>query len=154
MVAGLDPATRAAIDQRNPARVQRAWEVLRTTGRGLADWQATTPPPLLPCGQAEAIVLDAPKDWLDPRIERRFDAMLAAGALDEARAERQRWNPALQSANAIGATDLIGHLEGRLTRTEARTAAIIATRQFAKRQRTWFRARMRDWRWISANASA
>ncbi|OIQ05561.1 MAG: tRNA (adenosine(37)-N6)-dimethylallyltransferase MiaA, partial [Rhodobacteraceae bacterium CG2_30_10_405] len=57
MLAGLDPATRAAIDPQNPARVQRAWEVLRATGRGLADWQATTGPALLPLAGAQALVL-------------------------------------------------------------------------------------------------
>ncbi len=146
MAAALDPATRARIDTANPARVRRAWEVLRATGRGLASWQDDAAPPLLPPGDAHAIVIDAPKDWLGPRIARRFDAMLDAGALDEARAERARWNPAHQSAKAIGAAELIAHLDGRLSLAEARAAALTATRQYAKRQRTWFRARMAGWR--------
>lgn len=149
LAAELDPETRARIDLANPARVQRAWEVLRTTGRGLARWQAETPAPLLPAAAAEAIVIEAPKDWLGPRIERRFDAMLAQGALDEARAERARWNPALQSAKAIGAAELIAHVEGRMPLDAARTAAIVASRQYAKRQRTWFRTRMAGWRRVS-----
>jgi tRNA dimethylallyltransferase len=125
--------------------VRRAWEVLRATGRGLADWQADTPPPLLPLARAQAVVLEAPKDWLDPRIERRFDAMLAAGALAEAAANRAGWDPSLPSARAIGAAELIAHLEGRMTLEAARAAAVTATRQYAKRQRTWFRARMGGW---------
>ncbi|MCU0911871.1 MAG: tRNA (adenosine(37)-N6)-dimethylallyltransferase MiaA [Rhodobacteraceae bacterium] len=145
LAAALDPATRARIDLSNPARVQRAWEVLRATGRGLADWQADTPPPLLPTGRAHALLIEASKAWLDPRIAARFDAMLAAGALDEARAERARWSPARQSSKAIGAAELIAHLDGRMTLAEARAAAILATRQYAKRQRTWFRSRMKGW---------
>lgn len=149
MVSDLDAATRGRIDTANPMRVQRAWEVLRATGRGLADWQADTPPPVLPLSRAAALVIDAPKAWLDPRIERRFEAMLAGGALDEARRERARWDPALQSSKAIGAAELIAHLEGRMTLPEARAAAIVATRQYAKRQRTWFRARMGRWRHLA-----
>jgi tRNA dimethylallyltransferase len=154
MVAELDRATAERIDTANPARVQRAWEVLRATGRGLASWQTETPPPLLPLARATALLIEAPKPWLDPRIERRFDAMLDHSALQEAEAERQRWNPELQSAKAIGAAELIAHLEGRITLAKARAAAIIATRQYAKRQRTWFRARMRAWRRIEAESVA
>jgi tRNA dimethylallyltransferase len=145
LLADLDAATLSRIDQRNPMRVQRAWEVWRGTGRGLAAWQDTTPPPLLPLSQASAILVDAPKDWLNARIARRFDAMLADGALDEARANLATWNPDHLSAKAIGAPELIAHLQGQMTLAAAQEAATIATRQFAKRQRTWFRARMRDW---------
>jgi tRNA dimethylallyltransferase len=154
MVAELDSGTAARIDRANPARVQRAWEVLRATGRGLADWQAETPPPLMPLDRAEALVIEAPKPWLDPRIARRFDAMLAQGALGEAEAELARWDPALQSSKAIGAAELIAHLEGGLSLAEARAAAVTATRRYAKRQRTWFRARMRAWLRIDAEGLA
>ncbi|MET4129418.1 tRNA (adenosine(37)-N6)-dimethylallyltransferase MiaA [Roseovarius sp. MBR-6] len=146
----LDPATRARIDRANPRRVQRAWEVQAATGQGLAAWQAATPPPLLPLNTVTALLVDAPKDWLDPRIERRFDAMLARGALDEARANLAGWDAARPAAQAIGAPDLIAHLRGEITLDEARTAAITATRQYAKRQRTWFRARMVGWQRITA----
>ncbi len=145
LLADLDPATRARIDCANPARVQRAWEVQATTGRGLAAWHAETPPPLLPPAAADRLLLDADRDWLAGRIATRFDAMLEAGALGEAAAMRPRWDPARLSSNAIGAAELIAHLEGRLALHDARDAAVIATRQFAKRQRTWFRARMKDW---------
>jgi tRNA dimethylallyltransferase len=65
--------------------------------------------------------------------------------LEEARANLARWSPDHLSAKAIGAPELIAHLQGRMTLKAAQVAATIATRQFAKRQRTWFRARMRDW---------
>jgi len=150
MVAELDPATRARIDVLNPMRVQRAWEVQRATGRGLAAWQDATPPPLLPLERAQPLLVEAGKDWLNDRIARRFDAMLAEGALEEARANLPGWDPALPSSRAIGAPELIAHLRGEMTREEARAAATIATRQYAKRQRTWFRARMRAWRPLPA----
>ena len=145
LLAELDAASRARIDPLNPMRVQRAWEVLRSTGRGIASWQDATPPPRLPRAQTHAILFDVDKDWLNSRIERRFAAMLAEGALEEARANLAAWDPAAPSAKAIGAPELIAHLRGEMTLEQAAAAATIATRQFAKRQRTWFRARMRGW---------
>lgn len=149
MLERLDAATRGRIDAANRARVQRAWEVLEATGRGLAEWQDATPPPLLPLQDAQPFVIDAPRDWLSPRIVRRFGLMLEAGALEEARANLAGWDPALPSSRAIGAPELIGHLRGETDLDSATEAAFIATRQYAKRQRTWFRARMKSWRTIS-----
>ena len=145
LLAELDPETAARIDRLNPMRVQRAWEVLQATGRPLSDWQDNTPPPLLPLAHTTAILFDVDKDWLNARIARRFDLMLEQGALDEARANLATWNPTHLSAKAIGAPELIAHLQGSLTLDEARTQATIATRQFAKRQRTWFRSKMGRW---------
>jgi tRNA dimethylallyltransferase len=145
MLADLDAVTAARIDRRNPMRVQRAWEVQRATGRGLADWQRDTGPALLPLDQAQALVLRPEVPWLDARIARRFGQMLQTGALEEARAEAPAWDPALPSAKAIGAAELIAHLEGKMTLAEAEAAAILASRRYAKRQRTWFRGRMAGW---------
>lgn len=142
---GLDPVTLARIDTANRVRVQRAWEVAQHTGQSLAHWQDNTPPPLLPLDQTTAIVLDAPKDWLTPRIEQRFDIMLQQGALNEAQAMADQWNPNHQSSKAIGAPELIAHLRGDITLGQARQAAIIGSRQYAKRQRTWFNKRMKNW---------
>ncbi|MCU0906601.1 MAG: tRNA (adenosine(37)-N6)-dimethylallyltransferase MiaA [Rhodobacteraceae bacterium] len=145
LVADLDAATAARIDLRNPARVQRAWEVLRATGRGLADWQRDRAPPLLPRAGVRALRLEVPPDVLARRIADRFDAMLATGALDEVRANLGGWDPTRPWARAIGAADLVAYLGGTVPLEDARTRAIVATRQYAKRQRTWFRARMADW---------
>ena len=150
LLPSLDAQTLSRIDQQNPMRVQRAWEVQQATGKGLAHWQDTTPPPLLPLDQCTAIVVEADKEWLTPRIESRFDQMLDMGALDEARANLPNWDPQLLSSKAIGAPELIAHLQGLMTLDEAREAATIATRQFAKRQRTWFRARMKNWHRLNA----
>lgn len=153
LLAQLDARTAARIDRRNPARVQRAWEVLQATGRGLSDWQDETPPPLMPPQSCTRLLVTADRDWLAARIERRFDAMLQGGALDEARAVLPVWDARAQWARAIGAPELIAHLQGRWTLPEAREAAIIATRQYAKTQRIWFRGRMRDWLPIDASAA-
>jgi len=145
LLAELDSATAERIDRQNPMRVQRAWEVLRTTGRPLADWQDATPPPLLPLGDTIPILFDVDREWLNRRIAQRFDAMLDQGALEEAKNNFATWDPKLLSSKAIGAPELIAHLQGHLTLGQARDAATIATRQFAKRQRTWFRSKMREW---------
>lgn len=142
---GLDRTTLERIDARNPARVQRAWEVLRTTGRGLADWQADTPPPLLPRAQASALVLRPPVEWLNARIDSRFHAMLAQGALEEVRAMLPHWQPRAPWARAIGAPELIAYLQGHISWDDAVSAATLATRQYAKRQRTWFRNGLASW---------
>ncbi len=148
LIEDLDQATRGKIDLQNPMRVQRAWEVQQATGRGLAAWQADTGPPLLPLNRADALVVNGPAAWLNARIEARFDAMIANGALDEARANEPGWHPGLASAKAIGAAELIAHLRGEITLADARAAAITLTRQYAKRQRSWLRGRMPEWRWI------
>ena len=150
MIAALDAATAAKIDLQNPMRVQRAYEVLKSTGRSLATWQAETPAPDMPLAAAQPIVLQANKDWLNARIERRFDLMLEQGALAEAEANLADWSPDKPSSKAIGAPELIAHLKGEISLKEARSRAIIASRQYAKRQRTWFRARMGSWHGIPA----
>ena len=150
LVAELDPATRAGLDLSNPMRVTRAWEVARHTGRAIRDWQDETPPPLLPLARCEAVVLDAPAGWLDPRIARRFDAMLEAGVLAEVEAVLPRWDPGRPAARAIGAPELVAHLRGEATLAEARDRAVLASRRYAKRQRTWFRSRMAGWRRLDA----
>ncbi len=146
---GVDSATLARIDTQNRARVQRAWEVQQATGRGMADWQGDTAPPVLPIVDAFPIVFDVAKEWLNARIARRFDAMLAQGALEEVAAVRPVYDPTLPAHRAIGVPELMAHLDGEMTLDAARQAATIATRRFAKRQRTWMRSRMAGWHRVS-----
>ncbi|KFE35337.1 tRNA (adenosine(37)-N6)-dimethylallyltransferase MiaA [Thioclava atlantica] len=149
MLAELDPETRAKIDPHNPMRVQRAWEVMRATGEGLAAWQARTPAPLMPLATCAPLLLCPDRDWLAERIDRRFDLMLAEGALDEVRAVLPIWDPAALWSRAIGAPELVAHLRGEIGLEEARIRAQAASRQYAKRQRTWFRSRMKAWHKIA-----
>ncbi|MDO5605604.1 MAG: tRNA (adenosine(37)-N6)-dimethylallyltransferase MiaA [Paracoccus sp. (in: a-proteobacteria)] len=150
MIAGLDPASRARIDLKNPARVQRAWEVFIATGRGIVEWQARTPDPLIGPQAAHRLVLECDRDWLAGRIAQRFDQMWHGGAQDEVRAMLPRWDARAQWARAIGAPEIAAHLRGEMTADEAMARAIIATRQYAKSQRIWFRGRMRDWQKLRA----
>jgi tRNA dimethylallyltransferase len=145
MQQALDARTCAAIDMRNRARVQRAWEVQTATHRGLADWQAMTSPPVLPAEDTVSLVFDVDKDWLESRINRRFGLMLEQGALDEVAAMLDKFDSTLPAFKAIGVPELSAHLMGDISLNEARTRTAISTRHFAKRQRTWFRSKMRDW---------
>lgn len=145
MRQALDAATAAKTDLLNPVRVQRAYEVQRATGRGMAAWQADTSAPLLPLCNAQTLVLQPTVPWLDARIARRFSVMLDEGALDEARSALPHWQADRPWARAIGAPELVAHLRGESTLNAARDAAILASRQYAKRQRTWFRTRMAEW---------
>jgi len=88
-------------------------------------------------------------DWLGARIAQRFDMMMSAGALQEAEAMAPRWDPNAPSSKAIGAQDMIQLLHGEISADSAKEAIIIATRQYAKRQRTWLRSRMKGWRHIN-----
>lgn len=143
-LAATDPETLAAIDARNPMRVQRAWEVFAATGRGLLDWRRHMPAPLLP--QAQRYVLETDTSRLDNIISLRFDRMMAHGALAEtAGFLAAGLSLDAPSGRALGARDLARHLAGEITLTQARDAAVLATRRYAKRQRTWFRNRFADW---------
>lgn len=150
LLADLSEKTKSGLDIQNRARVQRAWEVQRATGRAIDEWQADTPPPLVPLRNCHPFVLNADPDWLTPRIERRFEQMLDQGLLDEARALQPQYHRDLASSKAIGAPEVMAHLNGDMTLEEACESIVIATRQYAKRQRTWSRARMSDWRPIAA----
>ncbi|MDG1430712.1 MAG: tRNA (adenosine(37)-N6)-dimethylallyltransferase MiaA [Paracoccaceae bacterium] len=153
MLVDLDTVTVSRIDIQNPMRVQRAWEVWKATGKQISVWQDETPPALLDLDTANAFVMDAPKDWLNERIAQRFDHMLETGALEEAEEILPRWNPANLSSKAIGAPELIAFLRGETSLDQAKERATIATRQYAKRQRTWFKSRMSEWRHINPSST-
>ena len=151
MIAELDAETAAGIDLNNRMRVQRAWEVQTATGRSLSDWQQATASPILKPDNALRLCLAAPPEWLTPRIDLRFRQMMRDGALDEAREMLPLWDPALPSSKAIGAAQMIAVLTGEMTEDGAIESSVIASRQYAKRQRTWFRKRMADWTWLDAS---
>ena len=77
--------------------------------------------------------------------------MIAEGALEEACRNLEHWDSRWQSSQAIGAPELIAHLQGKFNLDEAKTLAVTASRQFAKRQRTWFRKRMMSWQTYEAD---
>jgi len=148
----LDPAILTRIDQNNPMRLQRAWEVATATGTPLSEWQANTAPPIIAPQDAHLICLNAPADWQRTRIDQRFDEMVELGALTECRKEIERgWNPDLPASQAIGAAQLIAHIQGEISLDAAISQSKTATHQFAKRQRTWGKNQMKSWIWKNAD---
>lgn len=141
----LDGETLAKIDTQNPMRVMRAYEIQMQTGRSIVSWHAQTPPPVLSLKKCLPLVMETPKEILNARINDRFEQMLAHGALDEARANLATWCSTHPSSKAIGAKELIAYLKGDMSLSDAQNAATLATRQYAKRQRTWFRNNMTAW---------
>ena len=149
-LAQHDPVTLAKTDQNNAMRLQRAWEVHKSSGRGLVSWQKDTPPPLVTLQETTAICLNSKAEWLNQRISKRFDAMIDHGALDECQSVlKSGWEPSLPSSKALGAAELIAYIRGECSLAEASERATIVTRQFAKRQRTWFRSKMKDWQQVT-----
>ncbi|HYC65257.1 MAG TPA: tRNA (adenosine(37)-N6)-dimethylallyltransferase MiaA, partial [Reyranellaceae bacterium] len=133
-----DPEIVARLKPNDRQRHVRAWEVLQATGRPLSNWQKAegTPAPW----RFATVLLAPERDWLRRRIEARFDAMLEQGVVEEARrvfatGADPRW-PGLK---AHGAPELFAHFRGEMSLEEARRIAIDHTRQYAKRQMTWFR---------------
>jgi len=145
-LAERDPLTASKLRPSDPQRVLRAYEVLESTGRSLAQWQEAPGEPVLKDARLAAFVLDPSRDTRRARIAERFEKMLEAGALDEARA-LEGLDPSLPAAKLLGLRPLQALAKGTLTRGEALDGAITATRQFAKRQMTWFRHRMPHYIW-------
>ena len=150
-LAAIDPEMARRLHAGDWQRLLRAYEVMQATGRSLAYWQAdpALEPPLgLPW---QGYVLELPRGSLYRRIDRRFEAMLAAGALEEVRALLTLGlEPSLPALRALGIPHLLRHLAGELDRASAVEQAKQATRRYAKRQLTWQRNKMRSWNWLNA----
>jgi len=139
LLAGRDPVSAARIPAGNTQRLARAWEVLEATGTPLSVWQDTPGKPALDADYLSILVMPPRSDIVDA-CTARFAAMMAAGALEEVAAALAKGVAADAPAmHALGAKQLADHLGGRLTKDDAIAAANTATRQYAKRQATWFR---------------
>ncbi|MEI8179944.1 tRNA (adenosine(37)-N6)-dimethylallyltransferase MiaA [Aestuariivirga sp.] len=145
-LAARDPAMAAKLLPSDRQRLSRALEVVDATGCSLLEWQRQGLDQAPLAGVAiERIFMDVPRDELYARAEARFDAMLEAGALDEARA-MAHLDPMLPAMKAIGLPELVAHLRGKMTLEEASVRAKTATRNFIKRQLTWWRGQLPEWR--------
>ncbi|MFZ5731636.1 MAG: tRNA (adenosine(37)-N6)-dimethylallyltransferase MiaA [Pseudomonadota bacterium] len=148
-LARVDPASAERLMPRDRTRVARALEVIETTGRSITDWHRDGLPPLLAPENVTAIFLDADRDTLYARIDRRFEAMIGTGALDEVRAlAARRLDPLLPAMKAHGVPALIRHLAGELPLDEAVAIGQADTRHYAKRQFTWFRHQLPEFGWV------
>jgi len=147
-----DPS--AQIKPGDRTRVARALEVLDATGRSLADWHREGLPPVLDASTAVKIFLAPERAELRRRIDARFDAMLAGGALDEVRALAARGlDPLLPAMKAHGVPWLIRHLNGEITLAEAAEGAKGDTRRYVKRQFTFARHQLPDWTWTAPDGA-
>ncbi len=153
-LAEVDPIAAARIHATDAQRIQRALEVYRLSGRPISAWQREARGQRLPLKVLKLVLAPPERAILHARIERRFDAMLEAGFLDEVRALRSL--PPLQAhptpldlpaLRAVGYRQAWEHLEGGSSPAEFRERAIAATRQLAKRQFTWLRGEL-DARWF------
>lgn len=139
-LAAEDPARAAALAPADRARIARALEVVRATGRPLAAWQEETVGGIGDAVTLRPLILMPDRAWLYERCDRRFAAMWAGGAVPEVEALlARRLDPALPAMRAIGIAEIAAYLGGALTEAEAIAAGQQATRRYAKRQYTWLR---------------
>ncbi len=145
-LAGLDPPTALRLHPNDRRRVIRALEVIAMTGRPLSEHQVEHD---RPAPESVAVfALERPRPQLNERIDRRVEAMFADGLIDEVERLRNGPHPlSLVAAQAVGYREVIDLLEGRIDRAEALARTQLRTRQFAKRQATWFRnlAEVQPW---------
>lgn len=149
LLAERDPQAAARIGVADPQRVVRALSVLYATGRPLSAFQKDNEESLLQGYELEKIVLMPERGLLRRRIAERFAAMMEQRAVEEVRALlAMDLDPSLPAMKAIGVNEIAAMLAGEISREEAVERAVTATRQYAKRQSTWFRNRMGDWRFV------
>lgn len=139
-LAAADPDAAARLNPADTTRVARALEVVRSTGRTLADWQRAIAGGIADQIALAPLILLPPRDWLRDRCDARLVQMFERGAVEEAEALLARdLDPDLPAMRAIGVPQIADHLRGDITRAEALEQTQAATRQYAKRQYTWFR---------------
>ena len=155
-LARRDAVSAERLKPRDRTRIARALEVIEATGRSLPDWHREGLPPLLPPGTFRALFLAPARDLLYARIDARFEAMLAHGALEEvAQLAARNLDPLLPAMKAHGVPALIRHLRSEITLQDASEIGRADTRHYAKRQFTWFRHQLPEFEWVSPeNAEA
>ncbi|WP_183696914.1 tRNA (adenosine(37)-N6)-dimethylallyltransferase MiaA [Rhizobium leguminosarum] len=142
-LAEVDPAMAAGLNRQDGQRIVRALEVVKATGRSIADFQGQSGPVVIDAAQARKIVVLPERAVLHARINGRFEKMLREGAEDEVRALLALGLPAEAPVmKAIGVSQIAAMLNGEMTRDEVLEKGAAATRQYAKRQMTWFRNQM------------
>jgi tRNA dimethylallyltransferase len=154
LLAARDPVTAAALRPSDRLRVQRALEVFAATGRPLAAFHGEREPGPLAGHALVRVFLSPDREGLRRRIDARFRAMMAGGALEEVRALGARGlDPMLPVMRAHGVPGLLAHLRGEIDLEAAVARGQADTRAYAKRQFTWFRHQLPDWAWVAPEAA-
>ncbi|MBY5736271.1 tRNA (adenosine(37)-N6)-dimethylallyltransferase MiaA [Rhizobium leguminosarum] len=144
-LAEADPAMAASLNRQDGQRIVRALEVIKATGRSIVDFQGRSGPVVISADEARKIVVLPDRAVLHQRINGRFEKMLQQGAEDEVRALLALDLPAEAPVmKAIGVSQIAAMVRGEMTRDEVLEKGAAATRQYAKRQMTWFRNQMDD----------
>ncbi|QSY80945.1 tRNA (adenosine(37)-N6)-dimethylallyltransferase MiaA [Rhizobium binae] len=142
-LAAIDPAMSGGLNRQDGQRIVRALEVIKATGRSIADFQGRSGPVVIDADNARKIVVLPDRAVLHARINGRFEKMLQQGAEDEVRALLALGLPLEAPVmKAIGVSQIVAMLTGEMTREEVLEKGAAATRQYAKRQMTWFRNQM------------
>lgn len=139
-LVALDPQAAAELRPGDGQRIVRALEVLESSGSSIRHWQNRPGRSLVDLSTVQRIVVDPGRDLTNRRVAMRFERMVDHGALGEVKTLLDlHLDSELPAMRAIGVSELRAFLRGDLSRAEAINAAIVSTRQYAKRQRTWFR---------------
>jgi len=145
-LAAVDAAAAQRIEAGDRQRLTRAWAVAEHTGRALSDWTSDTRPLLAP-GSWTGWVVEPDRETLYANCDARVARMVEAGALDEVRAlAARKLDRNLPAMKAVGVREFAAHLAGETTLEAAVEATRQATRNYAKRQLTWFRNQTPEWR--------
>jgi tRNA dimethylallyltransferase len=151
LLSQRDPETAARLMPTDPQRIVRALEVLDSTGRSLSAWQREPGRPVLAEAETVRLLVLPDRQGHGAQIDARFDAMLAAGAVDEVRALLARGlSTELPLMRALGVAPLAAHLAGKLPLEQAVATAKTDTRKYAKRQLTWLHRSMIAWNTVYA----
>ena len=154
LLSARDPETAARLMPGDGQRIVRALEVLEATGKSILAFQSSSGPAAVDPARAEKIVVLPDRAVLADRIDRRFAAMLETGAVEEVKALlSQNLSPAMPAMKAIGVPQIAAMLAGKMSEAEVVARGAAATRQYAKRQMTWFRNQLDEsWRRIDPMA--
>ena len=153
-LAVCDPLMAERLRSTDRMRIMRALEIFRATGRSLASFQGDREPGPLGEGGLLRLFIHPEREVVRQQIDRRFEQMIATGALDEvARLKARGLDPLLPIMRAHGVPGLIAHLEGAITLEEAIQRGQADTRAYAKRQVTWFRHQMAGWQAVAPAAA-
>ena len=147
----FDFKTFSSIDRTNFSRIQRAWEVLHETGKGITYWQSKVLPPILPINDIIPLILMSDSNELSVNIKNRFKTMIDQGVVDEVRAALKTSKVSIKSKpafRAIGVNEIKQFIDNKMDFDDLQKSVIIKTRQYAKRQRTWFRNKFMSWKSI------